>query len=58
MKMTVQELIDQLNQVDDKTKPVKLVVSFGMGSYELTDSFDVDDEDDEVILSGESTQSD
>lgn len=57
--MNVQELIDLLNKVEDKTKPVKLLVEYGMGCFEKTDSnIDVDDDDEnEVVISGESNES-
>lgn len=31
--MTVQELIDQLNQIEDKTQNIRLGVEYGYGCY-------------------------
>ena len=62
--MNVQELIDELNKIEDKTKTVQIHVNYGMGCW--TKSFDIDvsehdvedDGDDHVCLWGDEDQSD
>lgn len=58
--MNVQELIDRLSQVEDKSIPVRIGIESGRGCYSMCNdpygSVDEDDEEQEFfIISGEET---
>lgn len=43
--MNVQELIDELNKVEDKTQEVKIHINYGMGCWTRTSDLDISEED-------------
>jgi hypothetical protein len=50
--MNVQELIDELNKIEDKTKTVCILSEYGWGCFSESDDVSVEERDDEEDENG------
>ena len=54
--MTVKELIDKLNTVEDKSLVVTIVVKSSYGDSEYVELLDINNSNEELLLSGQRSE--